>query len=94
MTGNVWEIDRGLGSCRTVPNTGQGVLRAVESPRRHDRPELRRARANQDRAAYAEGGSHLCSPNYCRRYRPGARFAHPCDTSTCHVGFRCIVRSL
>jgi formylglycine-generating enzyme required for sulfatase activity len=39
-----------------------------------------------------KGGSHLCAPNYCRRYRPAARYAQPIDTSTCHVGFRCIVR--
>ena len=39
-----------------------------------------------------KGGSHLCAPNYCRRYRPAARQAQPVDTSTCHVGFRCIVR--
>ena len=39
-----------------------------------------------------KGGSHLCAPNYCRRYRPAARFPEPVDTSTCHVGFRCIVR--
>jgi len=37
-----------------------------------------------------KGGSYLCSPNYCRRYRPAARMAQPIDTSTCHVGFRCI----
>jgi formylglycine-generating enzyme required for sulfatase activity len=35
---------------------------------------------------------HLCAPNYCRRYRPAARFPEPVDTSTSHVGFRCIVR--
>jgi formylglycine-generating enzyme len=39
-----------------------------------------------------KGGSHLCAPNYCRRYRPAARHAQPIDTSTSHVGFRCIVR--
>jgi formylglycine-generating enzyme len=39
-----------------------------------------------------KGGSHLCAPNYCRRYRPAARMAQPIDTSTCHLGFRCIVR--
>jgi formylglycine-generating enzyme len=39
-----------------------------------------------------KGGSHLCAPNYCRRYRPAARHAEPIDTSTSHVGFRCIVR--
>jgi sulfatase modifying factor 1 len=39
-----------------------------------------------------KGGSHLCAPNYCRRYRPAARHAQPVDTSTSHVGFRCIIR--
>jgi formylglycine-generating enzyme required for sulfatase activity len=39
-----------------------------------------------------KGGSHLCAPNYCRRYRPAARFPEPVDTSTSHLGFRCIVR--
>ena len=37
-----------------------------------------------------KGGSHLCAPNYCRRYRPAARHAHPVDTSTSHIGFRCV----
>jgi sulfatase modifying factor 1 len=40
-----------------------------------------------------KGGSHLCAPNYCRRYRPAARHAEPVDTSTSHVGFRCISRN-
>ena len=39
-----------------------------------------------------KGGSFLCAPNYCRRYRPAARMAQPIDTATCHLGFRCIVR--
>lgn len=39
-----------------------------------------------------KGGSHLCAPNYCRRYRPAARYPQPIDTSTSHVGFRCIAR--
>ncbi|MGV7213507.1 formylglycine-generating enzyme family protein [Bradyrhizobium sp. UFLA05-112] len=39
-----------------------------------------------------KGGSHLCAPNYCRRYRPAARHAEPVDTSTTHVGFRCVIR--
>ena len=39
-----------------------------------------------------KGGSHLCAPNYCLRYRPAARFPEPIDTSTCHLGFRCVVR--
>ncbi len=39
-----------------------------------------------------KGGSHLCAPSYCRRYRPAARHAHPIDTSTSHIGFRCVRR--
>jgi len=40
-----------------------------------------------------KGGSHLCAPNYCRRYRPAARYPEPVDTSTGHVSFRCISRA-
>jgi sulfatase modifying factor 1 len=39
-----------------------------------------------------KGGSHLCATNYCQRYRPAARMAQPVDTSTSHLGLRCIVR--
>ena len=41
-----------------------------------------------------KGGSHLCAPNYCRRYRPAARHAEAIDTSTSHIGFRCVMRGL
>ena len=41
-----------------------------------------------------KGGSFLCAPNYCRRYRPAARMAQAIDTSTCHLGFRCVVRPM
>ena len=39
-----------------------------------------------------KGGSHLCAPNYCLRYRPAARQGETVDTSTTHIGFRCVVR--
>ncbi|MFL5136821.1 MAG: formylglycine-generating enzyme family protein [Microvirga sp.] len=39
-----------------------------------------------------KGGSHLCAPSYCRRYRPAARHPQPVDSSMSHVGFRCISR--
>jgi formylglycine-generating enzyme required for sulfatase activity len=39
-----------------------------------------------------KGGSHLCAENYCQRYRPAARYPQPVDTTTGHVGFRCVVR--
>ena len=39
-----------------------------------------------------KGGSHLCAPNYCLRYRPAARQGETIDTSTGHIGFRCVIR--
>jgi sulfatase modifying factor 1 len=39
-----------------------------------------------------KGGSHLCAPNYCLRYRPAARQAQSVETSMAHMGFRCIIR--
>lgn len=39
-----------------------------------------------------KGGSYLCAPNYCLRYRPAARQAEAVETSTGHIGFRCVVR--
>jgi formylglycine-generating enzyme len=40
-----------------------------------------------------KGGSHLCAPSYCLRYRPAARQPGAIDTSTSHIGFRCIRRT-
>ena len=40
-----------------------------------------------------KGGSHLCAPSYCRRYRPAARMPQAVDTSTSHLGFRTVVRA-
>lgn len=39
-----------------------------------------------------KGGSFLCAPNYCQRYRPAARQGQEVESSTCHLGFRCIRR--
>ena len=67
------------------------------------RPRQRRAPARAARAGATpvediprrviKGGSHLCAPNYCLRYRPAARQGEAVDTSTGHIGFRCIVRT-
>jgi formylglycine-generating enzyme required for sulfatase activity len=38
-----------------------------------------------------KGGSHLCAPSYCLRYRPAARQGETIDTSTAHIGFRCVI---
>jgi len=39
-----------------------------------------------------KGGSHLCAPNYCLRYRPAARQPQTVDSATSHLGFRCVKR--
>jgi sulfatase modifying factor 1 len=39
-----------------------------------------------------KGGSFLCAPNYCLRYRPAARQPQMLDTGMSHIGFRCIIR--
>ena len=50
--------------------------------------------AGDDRSVrrVVKGGSHLCAPNYCLRYRPSARQGETVDSSTCHIGFRCVAR--
>ena len=45
-----------------------------------------------ERRLVIKGGSHLCAPNYCLRYRPAARQSETPDTSTSHLGFRCVAR--
>lgn len=45
-------------------------------------PDLKRPRVTK-------GGSHLCAPEYCHRYRPAARSLQTPDSSTTHLGFRC-----
>jgi formylglycine-generating enzyme required for sulfatase activity len=43
-----------------------------------------------DNRRVLKGGSHLCAPEYCLRYRPAARSPQSDDTSTTHIGFRCV----
>jgi sulfatase modifying factor 1 len=40
-----------------------------------------------------KGGSFLCAPNYCRRYRAGARQPQEDDLATSHLGFRTVLNA-
>jgi len=83
MIGNVWEWTRDLFAV-APDRPADRTCCAPEAPRE------RRA-TNRFPRRVLKGGSHLCAPNYCRRYRPAARHPHEEDTSTSHIGFRCIV---
>ena len=84
MAGNVWEWT--VDDFAQPPARRRAVLRArrpCRSPTRHGEQYPRKV---------IKGGSHLCAPNYCLRYRPAARQSETVDTSTCHIGFRCVIR--
>jgi sulfatase modifying factor 1 len=94
MIGNVWEWTSDWWSTKHAPDPHKACC-IPRNPRggREDlsydpcQPQIKIPRK------VLKGGSHLCAPNYCRRYRPAARHAEPVDTSTSHVGFRCVVRT-
>lgn len=45
---------------------------------------------SEDDRKVMKGGSHLCAPEYCHRYRPAARQGQQVRSSTNHIGFRCV----
>ena len=94
MIGNVWEwtedwyVEMPHGGpktaqCCVARNPRGGTLRESRDP---SMPHIRFGRK------VLKGGSHLCAPNYCRRYRPAARHPETTDSSTSHIGFRCVLR--
>jgi formylglycine-generating enzyme len=93
MIGNVWEWTTDWFSTRHASDQPKACC-IPENPRGGPQDDSYdpRAAATRIPRKVVKGGSHLCAPNYCRRYRPAARHAQPIDTGMSHVGFRCVVR--
>ena len=88
MSGN----GRPTGTRSTARSTARVARSTTPAAPSAKTASIRASRRSSIPRKVMKGGSHLCAPNYCRRYRPAARMAQPVDTSTSHLGFRCIVR--
>ncbi len=91
VTGNVWEWTADWFTSRHPPGTTSPCC--VPQNPRVDLPQDASFDLFQPGVGIprrvVKGGSHLCAPNYCLRYRPAARQAEPIDSTTSHIGFRC-----
>jgi formylglycine-generating enzyme required for sulfatase activity len=93
MIGNAWEWTGDWYSARHEPDAREARC-IPEHPRGGEQASYDPGQPNIKIARKVlKGGSHLCAPNYCRRYRPAARKPEPVDTSASHIGFRCVFRA-
>jgi formylglycine-generating enzyme required for sulfatase activity len=94
MIGNVWEWTTDVyRPCHPGdPHEVQFAACHRRDARARPTADTRSARGST-RCRVLKGGSHLCAPNHCPRFRPAARLPERIDSTSSHVGFRCIVRT-
>ncbi|MGB0875794.1 MAG: formylglycine-generating enzyme family protein [Mycobacterium sp.] len=93
MIGNVWEwtTTRFTGHHRVGRGGDARVGRAGDARAGDpERPCCGPPPADPRVSQALKGGSHLCAPEYCHRYRPAARSPQSQDSATTHIGFRCV----
>ena len=82
MIGNTWEWTADVFTPRHLPPGAASLDRG-------ERRDLLGGAPASQALHVTKGGSHLCAPEYCRRYRPAARSSQAEDSATTHLGFRC-----